>query len=248
MDLFYPELSVQIGGYTFTHGVSVVVCSARDAAYDWAKVQFTPEFLEEVSLAKGSRACISMGYGDQLLPVFVGSVAQDFVLSDGVNEVLLQDDTCKLAQTRVDQVFTGCTPQEIVTYCCGLAKVTDVRLTPQQYAQRPSVPILGHTALSAIAMVARVWGIQADAYFMGGRFYWGIAPEQLEMYHLEYGVNIIRLGKAAGRWEIESVSLPFIRHSQRIRITHPLLSGDFEIYKTVYRSDADGFIRSYIYI
>ena len=72
-------------------------------------------------------------------------------------------------------------------------------------------------------------------------------PEQEKTYIFEYGVNIIALTRVGGAWELETVSAPFVRHSHKISVKHPKVSGEFEVAKVVSATNDDGFIRTKIY-
>lgn len=62
-----------------------------------------------------------------------------------------------------------------------------------------------------------------------------------------YGVNIIALTRSGGSWELETVSAPFVRHSHKISVKHPKVSGEFEVSKVVSSTSENGFIRTKIY-
>ena len=66
-------------------------------------------------------------------------------------------------------------------------------------------------------------------------------------YIFEYGVNIIALTRSGGSWELETVSAPFVRHSHKISVKHPKVSGEFEVSKVVSSTSENGFIRTKIY-
>jgi hypothetical protein len=48
-------------------------------------------------------------------------------------------------------------------------------------------------------------------------------------------------------WELETVSAPFIKHSHKINLIHPQVSGEVEVSKVVSKTNDSGFIRTYIY-
>ena len=247
MDLFYPELSVAVGPYTFSQGVSVMVFSDSDVPYDWATITFTPEFLDTVTLRKSDTGTVSMGYGGQLVPIFSGRVAEDFSTADSACQLLLRDCSELLQQTPINLVFTRATPQEIVAYCCQQAGITKLELSAEQYPQRSTVPMLRTNALAAIRSLGSLWGITVPSYFVGDTFVWGKPPQQQEQLLLEYGVNIIGLNRDGPLWALETVSLPFLRHGQTIQVKHPLVSGQQTIQRVVFRSNTKGFIRTFIY-
>ena len=70
-------------------------------------------------------------------------------------------------------------------------------------------------------------------FFSGGTFYWDEKPEQSKVYTFEHGVNIINLTRAGGVWELETVSAPFVKHSHKINLIHPQISGEREVLKVV---------------
>ena len=49
-ELFYPEISVAIGSYALQKGVEVEVYSDQNSYFDWAKIRFTPQFQENISV------------------------------------------------------------------------------------------------------------------------------------------------------------------------------------------------------
>ena len=61
IELFYPQITVQAGGYMFNQGIEIEVSSAKDARYDWAKIRFTGHYMPEVSLARLAPGGVRMG-------------------------------------------------------------------------------------------------------------------------------------------------------------------------------------------
>lgn len=83
-------------------------------------------------------------------------------------------------------------------------------------------------------------------YATGNR--WAIENfEATHHYTFEHGVNILNLRRAGGVWELETVSAPFIKHSHKINLIHPQVSGEVEVSKVVSKTNDSGFIRTYIY-
>ena len=102
-------------------------------------------------------------------------------------------------------------------------------------------------AVRAVSTVSAAWGIRAPFFFSGGVFYWDEKPEQQKVYTFEYGVNILGLNRTGGVWELETVSAPFVKHSHKINLIHPQISGEQEVLKVVSTTNDSGFIRTYIY-
>ena len=63
LELFYPRITAQAGGYTFQQGIEIEVSSARDSRMDWAKIRFTDRFKPEITLSRLEPAAILLGYG-----------------------------------------------------------------------------------------------------------------------------------------------------------------------------------------
>ena len=75
----------------------------------------------------------------------------------------------------------------------------------------------------------------------------GRKPEQKKVTVFEYGVNVLTLTRSGGVWELETVSVPWVKHSHKISIEHPKISGEFEVKKVITKTDDSGFIRTSIY-
>lgn len=48
-------------------------------------------------------------------------------------------------------------------------------------------------------------------------------------------------------WEIETLGVPWIHHSQEIEVSHSKYTGTVKVEKTIIRSDSKGYTRMYIY-
>ena len=103
------------------------------------------------------------------------------------------------------------------------------------------------SVIQAINAVHAAWGIKKKFFFSGGVFYWGEKPEQKKVTVFEYGVNVLALTRSGGVWELETVSVPWVKHSHKISVEHPKISGEFEVKKVITKTDDSGFIRTSIY-
>lgn len=245
MDLFYPELAVQIGAYCFRAGVRIMAVSCRDSSFDWAKIRFTEQMEDAVSLSNMDEVTILMGYNGGLKPVFTGYVTDGFAQAGGANELLAKDAAIKLETVTVSNTFINVQPQEIVEYCCRRAEL-ECRLPTTQYPRRSYVA-MNENALQVIEHLGVSWGISPSVFCRNGILHWNAPAEQTRLYVFEYGRNIISLTRESGYRCLETVATPFIRHSDRIGINHPQLSGSFIVYKVVFSSTEQGFLRTRIY-
>lgn len=246
-ELFYPEISVELGKYNFDKGIKIEVYSNKDSYFDWAKVRFTQQFKDKISLDAKEKALIQLGYNGVFDDVFEGYISKPYDSGDYMNEILLKDDMILLEETTINNTFLDATPQEILSFCLTKAGVQKMKLSAAPYPAKVRVPIYQKNVVSVINEIHAAWGITEKFFFSGGVFYWGEKPEQKKIYSFEYGTNIIALNRLDGVWELETVSAPFIKHSQKISVSHPQVSGEFEVKKVVFITNEAGFIRTYIY-
>lgn len=246
-ELFYPEISVDLGAYTFSKGVTLEAYSSKDSYYDWAKVRFTQEFQPKVSFAEGDTAAIRLGYDGELEDVFQGYVAKGYNGTTSLNEILLKDDMLKLERTDITETFLNATPQEIISFALSKAGITSSVLSSVAYPAKKIFPVSRKNIVALLKEINSVWGISVKAFFRGGVFYWGTAPKQSLIYEFTYAQNIVSLDRVNGSWELVTVSVPFIHHSDTIRVNHPDVSGEFTVSKVVFSTDETGFVRTYLY-
>lgn len=163
------------------------------------------------------------------------------------NEVALKDEMLLMEETIINDTFLDTTPQELISYFLAQAGLSKMKLSSKTYPTRKMLPIRRQTAVQAINAVNAAWGLRVPFFFSGGVFYWDEKPEQKKVYTFERGVNILNLRRAGGVWELETVSAPFIKHSHKINLIHPQVSGEVEVSKVVSKTNDSGFIRTYIY-
>ena len=101
--------------------------------------------------------------------------------------------------------------------------------------------------IQVLKQINAAWGLDIKSSFIKGVFYWGEIPKQTEILEFEYANNIISLNLVNGLWELVTVSIPSLQHSQKIQVTHPRLSGIFETEKIIFMTNDAGFIRTRIY-
>lgn len=245
-ELFYPDLQVKIGTYIFTEGVSLEIHSDRNKPCDWGKVRFTKEYQPKITLKELSDIVICLGYDGTLQEVFTGTLAKGYD-GCGINEVLFKDYMYKLQNTYLSTCFKECTPQDIIREGLATAGIKTVHLSKQTYAAKKLFPVYSKSIEQLLQQINTAWGINVKSYFVKGEFYWGIVPEQKEILEFVYGSNIISLGKDVDMWELETISVPSMQHSQKISVVHPKITGIFETEKVIFRTNDAGFIRTTIY-
>ena len=247
LELFYPRITAQAGGYTFQQGIEIEVSSARDSRMDWAKIRFTDRFKPEITLSRLEPAAILLGYGGAFDEVFTGYVVKPYSTGSSANEIVLKDAMMLLEGLTVNETFLDTTPQEVIRYILAQAGLTELKLTSTVYPARKRLSIRRQSGVQALDTVAAAWNIQVPYFCSGGVFYWGEQPEQTMTYTFEAGRNILSLARRGSLWDLETVSAPFVRHSHRIQVSHPSISGEVEVVRVRHLTNDEGFIRTHIY-
>lgn len=247
MELFYPQLEVQVGNYTFRRGVEIEACSARTTCFDWARIRFTEQFQSKISVNRKDPAAIRLGYNGGLEELFTGYVAKTYNAGTSLNEIELKDEMLLVEETTINHTFLDAAPQEILAYVLTQAGVSRMKLDGTAYPTRRQLPIRKQTGVQAVRTINAAWGLRVPFFFSGGVFYWNQSPKQDKLYVFEYGVNILALSRTGGLWVLETALAPFVRHSHKIRVIHPRISGDVEVIKVVTATNDAGFLRTTIY-
>lgn len=247
IELFYPDILASVGDYIFDKGIEIEVYSSNKSYFDWAKIRFTEEFQNKISIDKKAKSKIMLGYNGVFNEVFEGYVSKPYNNGGCANEILLKDDMILLENTFITNTFIDATPQEILTFCLTKAGVENFRLSNKSYQAKKIIPVFKKNVIDVINMIHSLWKISIEFFFSEGIFYWGEKPAQSKAYSFEYGVNIISLSRSNATWELETVSVPFIKHSHIINVTHPQISGSFEVKKITFVTNETGFIRTLIY-
>lgn len=246
-ELFYPEIKVELGGYVFTEGIKLQTKSSKSHPMDWARVFLNQEVAARIDLEKGQKGKILLGYGGQYVSVFEGEITNSNGAALGKNEISLSDSMLKLGKTSITQTFLNASPQEIIGYGLKQAGITRLQLSTAHLRPKPRVVIAKKNVGQLISEVQTLWSINEPYFFLGDTFYWGEKPQQTQLVHFEYGNNIIKLDRHGGFWRLDTVSCPYVTHSQHISVEHPLCMGEFEVVAVEHHTNDKGFIRTQIY-
>lgn len=245
--LFYPDKQIQIGKYIFCEGISLKTYSDKKAPFDWGKISFTKEFKEKLELNELDEVSIKLGYEGELEETFVGVLIKNYDTAEVMDEVIFRDRMQMLYKTTICATYLNCSPQEIIRDGLQKAGITQFVLTDTVYQPKARVPIVEKNMLGVLRQINSLWGIDVHGCFIKGIFYWGIKPEQEDILEFIYAENIISLDRAKGMWELVTVSVPSIQHSQMIKVTHPKITGSFEVEKVIFTTNEGGFLRTSIY-
>lgn len=247
MDLFYPEIIAYIGAYIFKSDIELEINSAKNSHFDFGTLKFTKELDDEIVISMYDRAIIQIGYDGDYHNVFSGFVSSSSKGGLDSSQIILKDEMLKLQRVIITNAFQDATPFEIVQYVLMKAQITNFKLglnlrnKPKKYVNVPK-----KNGIEVLEMVQSIWGITDSFFMQDGIFYFGEKPNQELVYTFKYAENIISLKKVMGVWKLETVSVPFLRHSHFIEVFHPYISGVFEVKKITFKSDEAGFIRSVI--
>lgn len=246
-NLFYPVQNAVVGGYAFNAGISIEVFSDRAYLYDWARIRFTRQFNGSISLNRGDKAEIAMGYDGRMQTIFKGAVARQYNQATFKDEILIKDYTMLLEDALMSGTFLDVTPQDMVQQGLMVAGIGSMVLSGAGYPAKRRVAIREQPVSEFLMYIDSLWGIRTAKSFLLGTFYWNEKPDQNEMYVFEYGNNIISLTRERSLWKLETIAVPALQHSQQIKIVHPEISGTFEVSKVIFSSDDRGFVRTKIY-
>ena len=246
-NLFYPDLKVQIGKYVFQKGISLKLCSDKKLPYDWGNLRFTEEFQPSIALEEDASVTVCMGYNGILEEVFYGNLTREYNSYERADEILFKDRMLLLEKVWITDTYLNCTPQDIIEDGLRKAGITQYSLDRMAFPTKSVVSIRQKNMVDVLKQINSLWGIQYHGTFIKGIFYWGVKPEQKEIYEFEYADNILTLNREGGLWELVTVAMPFIQHSQIISVIHPKVTGEFEVEKVVSFTNPQGFTRTSIY-
>lgn len=243
--LISPEFRISTEKYEITSGMEVECFSSRESRSDWCRVELTSQLQSLVTYEDMEPGTVELGYEDDYDTLLSGYCRR--AEGDYWKEILIRDAMIKVERTEVKGTFTFCTPQDIIRYVLTQAGIADYKLDSAEYGKKDAFIVNRQNGIKTIAQVNSTWGIDNDFFFRDGVFYWGCKPEQENIYVLEESENILSLKKYGDLYEIETLGVPWIHHSQEVEVLHSKYSGVVKVEKTIVKSDANGYTRMYIY-
>lgn len=243
--LISPEFRISTERYEITSGMEVECFSSRESRSDWCRVELTSQFQEIISYDDMERATVELGYGDDYENLLIGYCRRKE--GDYWKEIMIRDAMIKLERIEVKGAFVDCTPQDIIRYVLTQAEIKEYWLDDAEYGKKDIFIVNKQNGIKTIAQVGSTWGIDNDFFFQNEIFYWGCKPEQETIYVLEESENILSLKKYGELYEIETLGVPWIHHSQEVEVSHSKYSGIVKVEKTIIKSDVRGYTRMYIY-
>lgn len=238
--LLTPEFRVTLGDMILSDGMEIECYSSNEAHCDWAKIELNPEVEQQIDLLSGE-AKVELGYDGNYDLLINGTY-------DKKNcSIWIKDEIKNLEHTYITASFLDCTPQDIIQYALGLAGIFEFQLSTQYFEQKKVFSVTNQNLLELFTNINTQWGLNYKFYFWDKVFYWGVERHQNEIFVLEENETILRLYKLNQLWQLETIGVPWIHHSQKIEVQHSLFSGIAEVEKTIVKVDKDGFTRMYLY-
>lgn len=243
--LISPEFRINTEKFELESGIEVECFSSKEARSDWCKVELTSQLNGIVTYDDMEEAVVELGYDDDFDTLLKGYCRKTD--NDYWKEILIRDAMMKVERTFIKGAFVDCTPQDVIRYILTQAGIDEYKLSEKEYGKKERFLVNKLNGLKAITEINSSWGIDNDFFFRDGVFYWGCVPSQDVVYILEESENILSLKKYGEMYEIETIGVPWIHHSQEIEVVHSKYSGTAKVEKTIIKSDSSGFTRMYIY-
>lgn len=243
--LLTPEFRVVLKNHILTSGMEVEVFSSRETRCDWCKIQLTSQLQNIITYEDMEEITVRLGYEDEydtLITGYARKTAQDYW-----KEILIKDDMIKLERLELKATFMQCEPKDILRYILTQAGIENYVLSDAIYEKKDIFILNRQNGVQAILEMNSMWGIENSFFFHNHVFYWGCSPEQSEVYILEEDNNILSFEKYGDLWEIETLGIPWIHHSQRLEVHHAKCNGLVTVEKTIIKSDSEGRTRMYVY-
>lgn len=243
-DLLYPKVKVDIGSYVLTNGFMIDVFSSKDSYYDWGKITLSNKLINQLNVKAADKVSIKLGYSDELYTVFGGNISRN-----NTEEIYCKDKMLQLQKTKINSTFLNVHPIELIKYGLNAAGIVNYKLTDKDYPKKDKFVVANKNIIELIEQIHQTWKISEKFFFTPEEvFYWGVSrKEDDQIYSFVYGKNIISIEKEGNCWHMTTILAPFIRHSQKIRIEHYKVEGEFEIKKIHYHTTIDGFFRTEVY-
>ncbi|MGE5606889.1 MAG: hypothetical protein ACM3YE_14530 [Bacteroidota bacterium] len=219
-----PYHRVNIGDFTVKRLDSLEIVSSRINPCDLARISLDCLEVNPEDFHKDDPVNVSLGYQE----IGTWKVFDGFVQDPSKKRII--DLFCKDRMVRlgakITKTFVNATPQEIISFGLRAAGIDQFILSSRYLNQRHLFVAKDITVIDLIKLVNRTWNLDDWAFYFEpeGTFYWG-PWEESERYKrgaltvFEYGKNIINLDPSDEETgTLETILLPFLRHSTLIKI------------------------------
>ncbi|MDO4720480.1 MAG: hypothetical protein Q4A78_07435 [Peptostreptococcaceae bacterium] len=240
----YPQYLLQIGGYSFTEGISLDWYSSKQKLFEIMEIRFTHRLHQVFSFAPMDKVTFSWGYAQGMQKIFSGFVDRTY---QSGNVVIAKDYMLKLREGTIKEIFMDVTQDDLLTGILSQAGVGNFQIKSSTPVKKAKVNLHELTYDMAIDRANALWGTKELYYFDANEtFYFGLpkAPRNVPPFH--FGENILNLSKHEGTYEMEIIAT-YVDFTNQITVNHPNCSGIFEVEEVRFHVTNRGFPKMFLY-
>jgi hypothetical protein len=240
-----PYFEIEIGSFKLNKVIELSHTSSRINPVDLAELKIP---LTDQQLSNGQEIIIKQGYKTKgLWQLFRGNI---YNIAHKKRTVLFcKDKMAELKEVKITKSFVDCVPQDILKYSLAKAGV-DYTLSSKVFRKRHHFIVRNKDIITIVKLINETWGVDFDFYFDDTIFFWGAWEEsprysKEEIIKFEYGKNIIDITpNEDGSGLLKTISVPFLKHSNVIKIIHPSFEGLAKVdrIKTDYKNKGRCYI------
>lgn len=221
-----PYFNITVGSQEIKKLQSLEHISSCITPVDLAEIKLTSKV---DSLEIGQEVIIKQGYKSKgLWQLFKGNIID--VATDNRTKLFCKDKMAQLKEITITKSFIDCTPQDILRYSLNQAGV-NYTLSSKVFRKKHHFIVRNRDIITLTKLINQAWGLDFDFYFDDETYFWGSWEESPrytkdEIVKFEYGKNIIDFTpNKDGSGILETIAVPFLKHSNIVRILHPSFEG-----------------------
>ncbi len=232
MEYITPIWDIEIGSLAVKKLYRFDVYSSRYNPADRAEVELDKKGFPFGSITKGNRIQICQGYlRHGLWKIFAGKV-KDVIPEKKTVLILAEDLMTVLKSTRISRSFVSPLPQDIIKYGLNAAGIEKYTLSPQVFQSKLGFVARTDTVTACLKRINTTWQLDEQDWSFyctpEEEFFWGTWEESdrylvNDLPVLEFGKNILshRISENGDHGELQTIALPYLRHSHQIKIIDP---------------------------
>lgn len=240
----YPQYQLQIGGYSFTEGISLDWYSSKKKLFETMQIRFTHRMHQVFAFQRMEKVVFRWGYGGNLQKVFSGFV--DRTEQSGY-VVIAKDYMLKLREKKIKEIFLDVTQNDFLTGVLHQAGVGNFELKNATPVKKAKVNLHDLTFDQAIDRANALWGTKELYYFDAEeKFYFGLPKKPRSIPTFRFGESILNLFKHEGTYEMEVIAT-YVDFTNQITVEHPRCQGSFEVEEVRFHVTGKGFPKMFLY-
>ncbi|MDI3547881.1 MAG: hypothetical protein PWR10_1533 [Halanaerobiales bacterium] len=219
IDYIAPYYVIEVGSKIIQKINMLEVVSSRINPVDIAELEIP---IINHDFQAGQEIIIKQGYRKKgLWQLFRGFIIN--TSTKNTVKLFCEDYMTKLKDTKINKTFINCTPQEVLKYSLAKAGMK-YTLTSINFRKKHHFIVKSKDVITLVKLINQTWEVDYDFYFDDDVFYWGPwedSPRYMgsEIVKFKYGKNVIDLApNDDGSGILKTISMPFIRHSNIIKI------------------------------